>query len=348
MPVDTQEEQTSAESRPGGEPEPVVEPQLSAEDPEAVEPGHEAPAVEPEPTPLEAEPAAEPGTVAAPEPDPDAGSVVPDLQPAVGPKILGVAPEAKPLPIVKAKLREKPKREPLPWPELRSLVATIGADLDKEGLKELFRLLPSDVRDETIEGVREFRKGARRPLSQHAAKQLARAVHTSRRLKKKNAPSTDVSDALAQAIVGELIASLDVELAAEVILPKRDLIDRESRASRRRQKDEEDRAKKEQQRKRREDNKGIRGTMSFGEFTGPKIKGLDALDGLFGDAPAPERTDAEPEAVEPEAVEPEAAEPEAAEPEAVEPESVEPEPDAPVNVEPSADDPASPEAEPQG
>lgn len=216
-----------------------------------------------------------------------------ETKPAIGPKILGVAPEPKPLPIVKAKLREKPKREPLPWPELRALVTVVKDGLSTNELKELFRLLPTEVRDEVVEGVREFRKGARRPLSQYAAKQLARAVHTSRRLKKKSRPSTEVSDAMAQAITAELIASLDVEIAAEVILPKRDLIDREAKAARRRAQQDEDRAKQEKRRRDREDNRGSSGNQSFGTFRGPKIKGIEALDGLFADEPvvteAPDR-----------------------------------------------------------
>lgn len=217
--------------------------------------------------------------------------VADEARPAVGPRILGVAPEQKPLPVVKAKLREKPKREPLPWPELREFVAQVGSDLDVNRMKELFRLLPAEVRDEVTEGVREFRKGARRPLSQYAAKQLARAVHTSRRLKKKSAPSTEVSEAMSQAIIAELVASLDVEVAAEVILPKRDLLERENRAARRKAAQDEDRERKDKRRRAREDGRGSRGDMSFGTFSGPKIKGIEALDGLFGDeqpAPAPE------------------------------------------------------------
>ncbi|HWI21851.1 MAG TPA: hypothetical protein VNT22_04455 [Baekduia sp.] len=212
-----------------------------------------------------------------------------DTKPAIGPKILGVAPEQKPLPIVKARLREKPKREPLPWPALRELVEVVKADLDTPQLKELFRQLPIELRDETTAGVREFRKGARRPLSQHAAKQLARAVHTSKRLKKKSAPSTEVSQAISQAMIAELIASLDVELAAEVILPKRDILDREAKTARRKAQLDEDREKNEKRRRDRDDSKGMRGNQSFGEFRGPKIKGLEALNDLFADAaPEPE------------------------------------------------------------
>ena len=224
-----------------------------------------------------------------------------DDEPRIGPKILGVAPEPKPLPVVKAKLREKPKRDPLPWPELRAVVAQIREETeDVNDLKDLFRLLPADVRDETVEGVRGFRKGARRPLSQHAAKQLARAVHTSRRQKRNAQPGTAVGEALAQAIVGELIASLDVEKAAEVILPKRDLLERESRAARKRQRDEEDRRKDEVRRQRREDNRGVKDQMSFGTFSGNKIQGIEQLAGLFGDEeqagePAPTEETAAPD-----------------------------------------------------
>lgn len=221
-----------------------------------------------------------------------------ETKPAVGPKILGVAPEPKPLPVVKARLREKPKREPLPWPELRELVAIVKEGLSTNDLKEMFRLLPTEVRDEVIEGVREFRKGARRPLSQYAAKQLARAVHTSRRLKKKSRPSTEVSEAMAQAITAELIASLDVEIAAEVILPKRDLLDREAKSARRKAAQDEEREKQDKRRRDRDGNRGMRGNQSFGEFRGPKIKGIEALDGLFADTePEPEAA-AEPDPTE--------------------------------------------------
>jgi hypothetical protein len=234
----------------------------------------------------------------------DLEDIQPDPEkPAVGPRILGVAPEPKPLPIVKKKLVEKPpppKREPLPWPELRAVVAMIKPTLSTADIKELFRILPTDVRDEVTEGVREFRKGARRPLSQHAAKSLARAVHTARRMKKNAEPSAEVSSALAQAIVGELIASLDVEPAAEVILPKRDLLEREARTARRKARDQEDRDREEYRRKRREDAQGSKGQTSFGSFSGTKIKGLDEIAAAFGVAepePEPEpETPAEPEA----------------------------------------------------
>jgi hypothetical protein len=225
-----------------------------------------------------------------PEGEPQAPPTPPadDEQPRVGPRILGVAPEPKPLPVVKAKLDlrpPKPPREPLPWPELREAVAAIKDDLDTNDLKELFRLLPTDVRDEVVEAVRGFRKGARRPVSAFAAKSLARSVHTSRRMKRNSAPSAAVSEALGQAMAAELIAGLEVEQAAEVILPKRDLLDREARVARRRAKEDEDRAKEEQRRKRREDARSITQT-SFGTFSGPKIKGLEQLAGLFGEEEA--------------------------------------------------------------
>jgi hypothetical protein len=250
------------------------------------------PVVEPGPSPTADAPAQE----VTPAPDP--------VSPAVGPKIIGVAPEQRPVPVVKKKLREKPpppKRDPLPFPELRAVVALVKADeaLDVPAIKELFRLLPPKVRDEVVEGVREFRKGARRPLSQHAAKSLARAVHTARRQKRAAAPGTEVGEAIAQAIIGELVASLEVERAAEVILPKRDLLDREARQAYRKRRDEEEKRRDEERKRRREDAKGFRGQNSFGEFKGTKIKGLDEIAAALGmveeqvaeaveEAPAPE------------------------------------------------------------
>ena len=99
-------------------------------------------------------------------------------QPKVGPRILGVAPEAKPLPVVKAKLDlrpPKPPREPLPWPELREAVASIKDDLDINDLKELFRLIPADVRDEVVEGVRGLPQG-RPPAGVRVRCQVAGAL----------------------------------------------------------------------------------------------------------------------------------------------------------------------------
>ncbi|HYF25867.1 MAG TPA: hypothetical protein VD931_09030 [Baekduia sp.] len=272
----------------------MTEQQPTAE--EQVAAPHEGPA--PEAAPLEeqtpAEAAAAPEDVPAAQEEPVQEQAPADEdKPAVGPKILGVAPEPKPLPVVKKKLVEKPappKREPLPFPELRTVVALVREETDVAELKELYRLLPAKVRDEVTEGVREFRKGARRPLSQHAAKSLARAVHTARRQKKNARPNPEVGEAIAQAIIGELVASLDVEVAAEVILPKRDLLDRAARAARRRAKDEEDKRRDEWRRKKREDSKGMRGQTSFGQFSGTKIKGLDEIAAAFGvaaDEPEP-------------------------------------------------------------
>lgn len=221
-------------------------------------------------------PAPEASSDPAPEPEP---SPEPE-RPAVGPKILGVA-EERPVPIVKKRLREKPKREPLPWPELRAAVAAVRDDLDVTELKDLFRLFPPKVRDEVTENVREFRKGARRPVSQLAAKQLARAAHTARRMKRGAAPSAEVCEALGQAMAAELIASLEPDRAAEVILPKRDLLERESRTARRRAREDEERRRDEQRRRRREDARASRQQTSFGEFSGTKIKGLAELAELF-------------------------------------------------------------------
>ena len=202
----------------------------------------------------------------------------------IGPRIIGVA-EERTLPIVKQKLREKPKREPLPWPELRAYVAAISADASTTELKDLFRAFPPKLREEVTENVRTFQKGARRPVSQHAAKQLARASHTARRQKKSAGPSTEIADALAQAMAAELIASLDPERAAEAILPKRDLLDREARAARRKQKIEEERRRDDERRRRREDQRGAKQQTSFGETSGTRIKGLDEIAAkLFADA----------------------------------------------------------------
>lgn len=191
--------------------------------------------------------------------------------------------EEKPLPIVKQKLREAPKREPLPWPELRRYVDAVRGDIENPELKELFRTFPATLRDEVTENVRTFQKGARKPLSQHAAKQLARASHTARRQRKGQAPTTEIGEALGQAMAAELIASLEPERAAAVILPKRDLLDRESRDARRKQKLEEDRQRDEERKKRREDAKSSRQQTSFGDVGGTKIQGLDAIAAqLFG------------------------------------------------------------------
>jgi hypothetical protein len=277
---------------------PVAEPTDAAPEPQPVEattPEPEAPAAaqeapSPDP-PVEAEAPVAPEASAAPEaeqpatPEPRERTtpVAPD---AVGPKILGVAKEQK-LPVVKKRLQEKPKREPLPWPELRAAVAATRDQLEISELKELFRGFPEKLREEVTENVRGFQKGARRPVSQHAAKQLARAAHTARRMKKSSHPSGEVAQALGQAMAAEMIASLEPEKAAQVILPKRDLLDRENRQAQRRQRDEQDKRRDEERRAKREDARSSRQQTSFGEFSGAKIKGLDELAALFPSAEAP-------------------------------------------------------------
>jgi hypothetical protein len=280
-------------TQPVGEPEaptgPAVPEQQAPAEPEApAAPGEpEAPGEPPAP---EAEAAPE----AAEAPADAAASSEP-----VGPKILGVAEEKK-LPVVKKRLQEKPKREPLPWPELRAAVAATRDQLDVAELKELFRTFPEKLREEVVENVRGFKKGARRPVSQHAAKQLARASHTARRMKKNAHPSGEVAQALGQAMAAELIASLEPEKAAQVILPKRDLLEREARQAQRRARDDEDRRRDEQRRKRRDDARSSRQQTSFGSFSGAKIKGLDEIAALFADQdPEPAAAQAEPEAVAP-------------------------------------------------
>jgi hypothetical protein len=296
-------------TQPVGEPEaPVAPPAAPAQEPEPEQPP--APVEEPaaEQPPAE-QPPAQAEEPAAEQPPAQAEERV------VGPKILGVA-EEKTLPVVKKRLQEKPKREPLPWPELRAAVAATRDSLEIAELKELFRLFPEKLREEVTENVRGFQKGARRPVSQHAAKQLARASHTARRMKKNSHPSGDVGQAIGQAMAAELIASLEPEKAAQVILPKRDLLERENRQAQRRARDEEDRQRDEQRRRRREDARSSRQQTSFGEFSGAKIKGLDEVAALFkSDEPAPP-----------------AAEPDAPQPDAPEPDAPEPEPDAPADA----------------
>ena len=63
---------------------------------------------------------------------------------AVGPKILGVAKEQT-LPVVKKRLQEKPKREPLPWPELRAAVAATRDDLDDRRAQGALPRLPGEA-----------------------------------------------------------------------------------------------------------------------------------------------------------------------------------------------------------
>jgi hypothetical protein len=284
----------------------------------ATPPAEDSPAPQPAPDEPQADaaPVAEtaPGTDAADAPAGEPSADTPAAAEPVGPKILGVAEEKK-LPVVRKRLQEKPKREPLPWPELRAAVAATKDDLDIAQLKELFRGFPEKLREEVTENVRGFKKGARRPVSQHAAKQLARASHTARRMKKNAHPSGEVAEALGQAMAAELIASLEPEKAAQIILPKRDLLERESRQAQRRARDEEDKRRDEQRRKRREDAKSSRQQTSFGGgFGGAKIKGLDQLASLFPDqSPEPAEAEAEPETTPAEAPEPTtpAAEPEA-------------------------------------
>jgi hypothetical protein len=150
-------------------------------------------------------------------------------------------------------------------------MAVEGADVN--ALKDVFALLPNDIREETIVAVREYRKGARRPVSAFAGKSLARAVHTARRARRRPDSDAAVSEAIGQALAAEIIASLDVEIAAEVILPRRDLLERESRNARRRQKQEEERTRDERRRRAREEGGAQGGT--FGTFSGSKIRGLE-------------------------------------------------------------------------
>jgi hypothetical protein len=307
---------------PVGEPEaPAAPPAAPAQEPEAETP--QPPVQEPD-APASDETPAEPAAASDPTPSEPAAAEAP-AESTVGPKIVGVA-EEKTLPVVKKRLQEKPKRDPLPWPELRAAVAATRETLEIAELKELFRQFPEKLRDEVTENVRGFKKGARRPVSQHAAKQLARASHTARRMKKNSHPSGEVGQAIGQAMAAEMIASLEPEKAAQVILPKRDLLERENRQAQRRARDEEDKARDEQRRKRRDDARSSRQQTSFGEFSGAKIKGLDELAALFSqDEPAPVAEPApEPEAPQAEAP---AAPPE---PEAPQAEAPPAEPDAPA------------------
>ena len=137
--------------------------------------------------------------------------------------------------------------------------------------------------------MRTYRKGARRPVSAFAGKSLARAVHTARRARRRPDSDDAVSEAMGQALAAEVIASLDVEIAAEVILPKRDLLEREARNARRRQRDEQDRSRDERRRRAREEN-APRPEAVSGTYSGSKIRGLDQLAKLFGDEkPADEK-----------------------------------------------------------
>jgi hypothetical protein len=292
-------------AQPAAEPQaPVAEPADAASEPQPVQattPEPEAEAVVEPPEAPSPDPPAEAEAPAAPEgeqaaaPEAPRERTTPVSPTIVGPKILGVAEEKK-LPVVKKRLQEKPKREPLPWPELRAAVAATRDQLEIAELKELFRSFPEKLREEVTESVRGFQKGARRPVSQHAAKQLARAAHTARRMKKNSHPSGEVAQALGQAMAAEMIASLEPEKAAQVILPKRDLLDRENRQAQRRQRDEEDKRRDEQRRAKREDARSSRQQTSFGEFSGAKIKGLAELAALFPSTEEP-ADEAAPEVV---------------------------------------------------
>jgi hypothetical protein len=260
----------------------------------------------PEPPALEESPATAPDESAPPAPEPpatapDESAQPPAQQPAAGqlpptidpdgpgPKIIGFEPIPPPPPPAPPKPRTKrpPRpRDPLPWPELRAAATAITEGIDAEGLKDVFRLLPEDVREETIDAVREYRKGARRPVSAYAGKSLARAVHTARRSRRNPDSDNAVSEAIGQALAAEAIASLDVELAAEVILPKRDLLERENRNARRRQKVEDDKTRDERRRRAREEGGKQGGT--FGSFSGTKIRGLDEVAKLLEQQQEPE------------------------------------------------------------
>ncbi len=244
--------------------------------PEAPTPTADAPASE-APTPTADAPAS--GAAAASEaaaaaPDPQGAAAAPGGAPA--------AQTGKPPAPPRPKRPPRP-REPLPWPELRAAATAVAQGAGVEDLKELFRLLPDDIRDETVVAVREYRKGARRPVSAFAGKSLARAVHTARRARRRPDSDAAVSEALGQALAAEVIASLDVEIAAEVILPKRDLLERESRNARRRQKADEDRTRDERRRRAREEG-GAQGG-NYGTYSGAKIRGLDELAKLFETEP---------------------------------------------------------------
>ena len=278
----------------GVEAEPAPEPAAAPAAEPVPEPAA-APAAEPVP---EAAPAAEIFT--APTPPADAPQAdgpkeqtatqaaavgVPEADPAA-PEPEGASGATAPVPEAAPKPKPKPKRpprprEPLPWPELRAAAGMVREDIDIEELKELFRHLPGDVREETVDGVREYRKGARRPVSAYAGKALARAVHTARRARRRPDSDEAVSDAIGHALAAEVIASLDVEIAAEVILPKRDLLERESKNARRRQKAEDDKSRDERRRRAREES-GQQGTKD-GTYSGAKIRGLDQLAKLFGE-----------------------------------------------------------------
>ncbi|MEA2293810.1 MAG: hypothetical protein QOE86_1449 [Solirubrobacteraceae bacterium] len=305
---------TSPEERPNGQPPEATAPEAERSEGAPVE-AEAVTAAEPAP-PEAAGPAAEgsdvpaaaetPAATAAPEAAPVAAEppadppAAPLDAPAVTPAATAEPEAAAPTgehpadtpaetpaekPAAKARPQRPPAkraprpREPLPWPELRAAAGVAGEGIEVEDLKELFRLLPNDVRDETVDGVREYRKGARRPVSAFAGKSLARAVHTARRARRRPDSDDAVSEALGQALAAEIIASLDVEIAAEVILPKRDLLEREARNARRRQRDDDMRSRDERRRRAREQSN--QGDHTQGTYSGAKIRGLDELKKLF-------------------------------------------------------------------
>ncbi len=288
----------AAEEAPPAPPEPPVDESVAAAAPTPPGAAQEAsPSDSPQEPPAEepvalATPAASGGeapAVVEGQPEPEAPPEPPTEEPVAlatpaasggeaPPVVGGQPPPDAPAPKPRPKRPPRP-REPLPWPELRAVAAMAREGADVEELKELFRTLPNEVRDETVEGVREYRKGARRPVSAHAGKSLARAVHTARRARRRPDSDEAVSEAIGQALAAEVIASLDVEVAAEVILPKRDLLDRESRNARRRQKAEDDKARDEKRRRAREENS--QSGAKDGSYSGAKIRGLDELSKLF-------------------------------------------------------------------
>jgi hypothetical protein len=117
-------------------------------------------------------------------------------------------------------------------------------------------------------------------VSAFAGKSLARAVHTARRARRRPDSDDAVSEAIGQALAAEIIASLDVEIAAEVILPKRDLLERQQRQARRQARDDEMRGRDERRRRAREEGQSG-GSHTFGTYSGAKIRGLDQLQKLL-------------------------------------------------------------------
>ena len=250
-----------------------------AEEPATVEQPVDAAAAAQEQAPQATTPEEGPTSPTAPEEAVPADVVTAPKDNVGGQEAAAATPDT-PAPAPKPRPKRPPRpREPLPWPELRAAATSVSEGVDVEDLKELFRLLPNDIREQTVEAVREYRKGARRPVSAYAGKSLARAVHTARRARRRPDSDDAVSEAIGQALAAEVIASLDVEVAAEVILPKRDLLERESRNARRRQKAEDDRTRDERRRRAREENQSQGAT--YGTYSGAKIRGLDELAKLF-------------------------------------------------------------------